>query len=481
MALAVAQTVLMVNDTSSATTYTSGTTITPAGSTLVVALISGCSDTSGSTPSISSITLGGVAMTVQGAIQDVAGGRNWTAIATLNNAAASASSISITMAALNRAMRIRCVEVTGHDTTSPIAQSFGASQNSNVTTITQTASVINAGAMFLGCVGVQSGTANTTIIANDAETILATSGRTGSTGFSDISGQGAWEIHAATGSQTFGFDWTGANYATLKVIEIKPAAGGGVSVTPGSGTVSVQGASPTATAGVNAFPGTGSVAVQGFAPTVSVGSSVSVTAGNGSIDVQGFAPVVGIGASATAGAGSVAVQGFAPTVSAGVSVTTGQGSVAVQGFSPTASAGGSVSVTAGVGSVTVQGFAPSVSAGVTITCGAGVLDIQGFAPSVATGAGVSVTAGVGTLSVQGFAPTASASASITLGAGSMSVQGFAPTASAGVTITCGMASVTVQGFAPVAGVVTLESRFAYPDASANSGTVNLSLNSLRAG
>lgn len=340
MALAVAQTVLMVNDSSSSTTYTSGTTITPAGSTLVVALISGCSDTSGSTPSISSITLGGVAMTVQGAIQDVAGGRNWTAIATLNNAAASASSISITMAALNRAMRIRCVEVTGHDTTSPIAQNFGASQNSNVTTITQTASVINAGAMFLGCVGVQSGTANTTIVANDAETILATSGRTGSTGFSDISGQGAWEIHAATGSQTFGFDWTGANFATLKVIEIKPAAGGTpVTANAGAGSVTIQGAAPTSSAAVTAAAGAGSVSVQGMAVTAAAAVLAAL------------------------GVGTVSIQGYAPTASAAVSVMAGVGSVDIQGYAPSVSVSGSVAAVTGTGSVNIVGYAPTVSVG----------------------------------------------------------------------------------------------------------------------
>lgn len=224
MAVSLVQSVQMLNSTASATTYNSATTITTSGG-LAIAYISGESDTAGASPSISSLTLGGNAMTVQGAIVTTAGGRAWAAVAILNNASVSGATISLTTTATQRAMAIRVAEWTGHDTTTPIAQDFGGG-GSSLTSLTASSALINAGGVYTGALSVDSGTANTSIVANATETVFATSGQTGTSAFSDCSWQSGYEAHATTGTYSFGFNWTGANFATLKVVEIKAAAGG---------------------------------------------------------------------------------------------------------------------------------------------------------------------------------------------------------------------------------------------------------------
>lgn len=152
MAVSLVQSVQMLNSTASATTYNSATTITTSGG-LAIAYISGESDTAAASPSISSLTLGGNAMTVQGAIVTTAGGRAWAAIAILNNASVSAGVISITTTATQRAMAIRVAEWTGHDTTTPIAQDFGGG-GSSLTSLTASSALINAGGVYTGALSV---------------------------------------------------------------------------------------------------------------------------------------------------------------------------------------------------------------------------------------------------------------------------------------------------------------------------------------
>lgn len=228
------------------------------------------------------------------------------------------------------------------------------------------------------------------------------------------------------------------------------AAGTPATASPGSGSVTVQGAAPSSSAGAAASPGAGSIAVQGFAPTASAG--VTATPGSGSAIVQGQAPDASAGASASPGTGSVAIQGFAPSVSVGgaIAAAPGSGSVSVQGFAPTVSTGASVVAFPGSGSIAVQGFAPSVAAGVTITSGSGVLTVQGFSPSISVGGAANAQPGAGSVAVQGFAPTVSAGVAAAPGVGSVSVTGNAPTTSAAVTIVAGAGAVTVQGYEPTA-------------------------------
>ncbi len=79
----------------------------------------------------------------------------------------------------------------------------------------------------------------------------------------------------------------------------------------------MQGFAPTAGAGVSATPGTGSITVQGYAPTVATGGEATATPGTGTLTLQGHAPTATAGVTAATGTGSITVQGYAPTVSDG--------------------------------------------------------------------------------------------------------------------------------------------------------------------
>jgi hypothetical protein len=59
------------------------------------------------------------------------------------------------------------------------------------------------------------------------------------------------------------------------------ADGGAVTVSPGTGIVTVAGFASALSASATASPGTGSVTLAGYAPEVSAGSSVSATVSSG--------------------------------------------------------------------------------------------------------------------------------------------------------------------------------------------------------
>ena len=375
MAASLVQSVQMLNSTASATTYNSATTITTSGG-LAIAYISGESDTAGATPSISSLTLGGVAMTVQGAIPTTAGGRAWSAIAILNNASVTAGAVAITTTATQRAMAIRVAEWTGHDTTTPIDQNFGNGGGSGSTSLTASAALTNAGGVYTGVVTVDSGTANTSIVANATETIFATSGQTGTTAFSDNSWQSGYEAHATTGTYSFGFNWTGGNYSTLKVVEIKEAAGGG-SVASASGTGAASGVGQSVMAGVGSSSGVGTAQGTGQSVIAAVGSA----AGTGSAQA-----VAGGAGSVAAASGTGTATGIGQSIIAAVGAASGTGTASGAGQKVVAAVGAA----SGIG--TAQALSPvgSVAAAVGAGTAAGVARIIIAAIGQAQGQGSAI-------------------------------------------------------------------------------------------
>lgn len=246
MAATPVQSVLALNSSLNQASYTGGTTITPTGG-IIVAIIHGTTEAAADAISISSITLDGVAMAVQGAIAKR--NRVWSAIAILANANQVASAVAITLGGLQRSCSIRLVEVTGHDTSGPVVQDAGAN-GTNGASGSVTVTTTNADALILGGIAVQGGTANTTIAPSNGETLIGgTSGRTGSTTLNDHSWAESYQSHATTGAKPFGYGWTGADDWALKAIEVKsapPGVSGGASGTldltgSATGTVLVSG------------------------------------------------------------------------------------------------------------------------------------------------------------------------------------------------------------------------------------------------
>lgn len=134
----------------------------------------------------------------------------------------------------------------------------------------------------------------------------------------------------------------------------------------------------------------------GIASLYPASSGVTDTPGTGTLAVEGKAPL-GVVTHAV-GLGTISLEGLAPTQPQTHGV--GTGAVSLAGLAP----GQTVVQAAGLGTLELAGFAPSSNVPTVGLPGTGTLSVAGYAP---TGLGTPVTAtvGLGTLSVEGYAPT----------------------------------------------------------------------------
>jgi predicted secreted Zn-dependent protease len=281
------------------------------------------------------------------------------------------------------------------------------------------------------------------------------------------------------------------------------ASGGGASVTPSKGTLTLTGKTPTvsATANQSVTAGKGALSLAGYAPTVSVSNHISVAPSQGALTLSSNAATVAATdhKSATPPAGELTATGQAPTVvataqkavtpDAGTLTLTGQAptvvatanqsvtpdavALSLTGYASTVTATGAQAVTVPSGALLMSANVPTVeataAAAVTPTCGSlalsaeaatitasdhksavpevGELAVTGQTPTATATAHVSAAPLTGALAVTGYAPTPSTTADqyVNPGAGSLSVTGHAPTLDSS-----GFVSVI-----PIAGTLTL--------------------------
>jgi hypothetical protein len=229
-----------------------------------------------------------------------------------------------------------------------------------------------------------------------------------------------------------------------------PAAGGGVSLTPGVGAVTAIGFAPAIALPVNVAAGVGAATLTGFVPAVSIG--VRVNPGVGAPALAGFAPTIAVSnnQNVAAGSGAATFSGFAPAAVVNTRVLPGVGGATLSGFSPSIAT--PVNVLAGVGAATFAGFAPSVQAGAGALPGTGVVTVTGFAPTVSASANQNVTPGQGAALLTGFAPTVFASdrRDVFPGVGQLTAVGLAPTvfASNPQNVHAGVGAIIATSFAP---------------------------------
>lgn len=328
-----------INSSANANPYTGNITV---GSTsdLVVLFIQGWTGTGGHDPTTWTVTVDGSAITPThsrgSSAVNFAG-----AIYELTGLAAGARALSVSFGAAGRGCQAIAYVITGQDTTTPVAARNGnASYSGDVATLGFTTTTGANGNLLVSVMGNRENVAGAEYSMTGGT--LIGSSTTGGVDTSDITAAYGYHEVATAGSTTDTYSWTDTGRCHVLWAEINLATGGGgVSVTTGTGSVTVQGHAPTAGAGATAATGTGAVAVQGYAPTATAGAGVSATPGTGSITVQGYAPTVATGGEATAtpGTGTLTLQGHAPTATAGVTAATGTGSITVQGYAPTVSDG----------------------------------------------------------------------------------------------------------------------------------------------
>jgi hypothetical protein len=170
-------------------------------------------------------------------------------------------------------------------------------------------------------------------------------------------------------------------------------AGGGVSVTPGTASLTLTAFAPTVTRtqNVTVTPGAASLVTARLTPTVTVSDHKRVTPGTASLVTETFAPTVVLGQRVTPGTASLVLAAQTPTVTAtaNLRVTPGAAALTVTLFAPTVSVSDHKRVVPGTGTIVMAGFAPTVTASdhKVVTPGTASLTITTFAPTVTVGAG----------------------------------------------------------------------------------------------
>lgn len=143
--------------------------------------------------------------------------------------------------------------------------------------------------------------------------------------------------------------------------------GGGTSVTPGAGTLTIAGYAPTIarTAGQNIQPGAGSLILTGYVPVITRSTGQTVSPAAGVITITGHVPAVArtVNHSVAPGSGSIAITGPIPTVTrtTGRIVQPGAGALTLTGYAPTVARTAAQSVHPGAGALALTGYAPTVT------------------------------------------------------------------------------------------------------------------------
>lgn len=188
------------------------------------------------------------------------------------------------------------------------------------------------------------------------------------TNYSDAAWPGSQAMVTQTFSTTicrFKVDPAGTgNLVVICSVFVQAAAGGGVTVTPPAGSLTLSGQTPTVTATANQFvtPPAGSLSLSGKVPTVLTPNTIAVPAG--SLSLTGLVPTVTIGTNITVSppAGSLSLTGNAPTVAVSDNKTVAPpaGSLSLTGLVPTVAVTQNVLISVPLATLSLAALTPTV-------------------------------------------------------------------------------------------------------------------------
>lgn len=477
-----------IKSTTTTSTY-SGTLTVADGSSFLVVSLAGYKSTASDVPSSAlSVTYNGVPMSFQCQGSNTST-TEWTAIFVLQNPSSGANTLSVS------GMGCRCLsavayEVTGYDTTTPVAGSGGSITNNTATSISFSRTTTKDNNALISGMGARSSSSTPSPSAVGAE-ITTTGGATldfadgtGTNGNNDHTFATAHEIVATAGANGHGYSWTSSVRPVLAWVEINVANSGSVGSSSGAGTVSATGASDKrgagSAAGSSAVSGAGAAIASGAGSSAGVGSTAfagrsdALSEGAGA----GTAVIAGAGASVQRSTGSL--DGVAGTAAVGVASASGVASLSGSGaLDGVAAPQGHTGAAAGSSSVSFSGAATADGQaslpGSSAASGAGGADARlsgncaGASVASMTGAATSDSAGTipgnSTLAAQGRLIVA-ANSNIHVGAafdgrgetdarGSSTISVAAELLGAGDAIAEGVATLIGVGLLSAEGVLTV--------------------------
>lgn len=177
-------------------------------------------------------------------------------------------------------------------------------------------------------------------------------------------------------------------------------------------------------------------------------AGVTVTPGTASLTTTRFAPTVTTPRLVTPGIGTLTTTRFTPAVSIGIRVTPGLATLTTTVFTPTVTASQHQLVTPGLATLTLATQTPTVLTPRLVTPGLATLTLAAQAPTVTVGAGLTVTPGTASLVTTRFAPTVLTPRTATPGTASLSTTPFAPAVLTPRLVSPQTASLTTVLFTP---------------------------------
>lgn len=201
---------------------------------------------------------------------------------------------------------------------------------------------------------------------------------------------GAYKIQTTATAIDATWSWTGSAVRAAAIATFKAAAaGGGVTVSPDAGQLTLTGYAPTInrTEHQIVLPSKADLTLTGFAPSISVSSGADVTV--------------------NPDAGQLTLTGYAPTINqtAHQVVRPDKGDLTLTGYAPTINVTEHIIVNPATGALVITGYAPTVGQGITITPDAGALTLTGYAPTIQVTGNAWINAETGQLEITGYAPS----------------------------------------------------------------------------
>ncbi len=215
---------LIINSTSTSTTY-SGTVTGVTSGNLYVVTVEACGNSGTNDPSGWTVTIGSDTLTYQSG-QSASGVFGFTGIFTGVATGSGNLTLSITTSVSCRSLAAHVFDITGFDATTPIpnaGQGDSHSSNTNSLTVPNAVTTAANGNAIIGCVSVKGGDiTNLAVGAADG----STTGQTGGNASNDNEWGVAWDETPTAASVTFAWTWTGNDRPGAAWIEVAEATGG---------------------------------------------------------------------------------------------------------------------------------------------------------------------------------------------------------------------------------------------------------------
>ncbi len=225
----------------------------------------------------------------------------------------------------------------------------------------------------------------------------------------------------ATGDKTATLDASNQWVAVLIELKSEAAAGGGTTLTPGTGTLTLTGQTPIRLENSIRQPATGTLTLTGRTPTLNSGMVIPTPVGT--LTLTGYAPTL-----AQAGALSISVpkgqltlEGTYPDLVFGPGPATG--TLTLTGTVPTLR----YATIPPTGALTLTGAAPGVFQAIVRQPATGTLTLTGYAPTLQTPTNLVISPATRALALTGYAPTISVfTGVIQVPTGTLTLTGYPP-------------------------------------------------------